>query len=53
LELVNLFYSGKLSRISVHFDRILTESGFWATSFGMLLAEGVTPAALAYGSNGG
>jgi hypothetical protein len=25
----------------VHFDRILTESGFWATSFGKLPADGV------------
>jgi hypothetical protein len=32
---------GKLSRSAVHFDRILTESGFWATNFGTLPAEGV------------
>jgi hypothetical protein len=33
---------GKLSRSAVNFDRILTDSGFWATSFGTLPAGGIT-----------
>jgi hypothetical protein len=33
---------GKLVRFAVNFDRILTESGFWARNFGTLPAEGVT-----------
>jgi hypothetical protein len=38
LEFVNLVCSLKTFSISVHFDRILTESGFWATNFGTLPA---------------
>jgi hypothetical protein len=34
---------GKLFRSAVNFDRISTESGFWATNFGTLPAEGATP----------
>jgi hypothetical protein len=41
LEFVNLVYSWKNFSILVHFDRISTESSFWATNFGTLPAEGV------------
>jgi hypothetical protein len=43
LEVVNLVYIRKLFRSAVHFDRILTESGIWATNFGAIPAGGVTP----------
>jgi hypothetical protein len=33
---------GKRFRSAVNVDRILTESGFWATNYGTLPAEGVT-----------
>jgi hypothetical protein len=38
LKFINLVSSWKTFGISVHFDRILTESGFWATNFGTLPA---------------
>jgi hypothetical protein len=41
LDFVNLVYSREKIRSAVNFDRILTESGFWATSFGTLPADGV------------
>jgi hypothetical protein len=40
-EFVNLVHSWEAFSISVHFDLILTDSGFRATNFGKPPAEGV------------
>jgi hypothetical protein len=48
LEFVNLVYSSETFSIFGAFDRILTESGFWATNFGTLQVEGVRPCCRAH-----